>query len=137
MAVAGLGLLAAAGRARVGGQLPEGLLAGLPRAAAAVAVTGALAAVGGRLATDALLRHGSVGGATTAALLAGLVGAGVALSLLLVGLAVTDGGDLRAVLRRRPAPGVAVDRGVEGARPAPASRAEGRGAGSGRDDLGI
>jgi putative peptidoglycan lipid II flippase len=102
MAVAGAGLLAGAARARVGGGVPAGLLAGLPRAALAVIASGTVATVAGRLVTDALLHDG--GHSLLVALLAGLAGAVVALVLLLAGLAVTDGADLRAVLTRRPAP---------------------------------
>jgi putative peptidoglycan lipid II flippase len=106
MAVAGVGLLAGAGRARVSGRVPSGLLEGLPRAAAAIAASGAVGTVAGRLVTDLVLQHGggTLGGGLLTALVAGLLGAVVTLGIVLGGLALTDGGDLRAVLIRRPAP---------------------------------
>lgn len=102
MAVAGVGLLAGAARSRVGGEVPDGVLAGLPRAALAVALSGTLATVLGRLVTDLVLERGSHG--VLVSLLAGAAGAVAALVVVLAGLAVTDGADLRAVLTRRPAP---------------------------------
>jgi putative peptidoglycan lipid II flippase len=106
MAVAGVGLLAGAGRARVSGRVPSGLLEGLPRAAAAIAASGAVGTVAGRLVTDLVLQHGggTLGAGLLTALVAGLLGAVVTLGIVLGGLALTDGGDLRAVLIRRPAP---------------------------------
>jgi putative peptidoglycan lipid II flippase len=100
MAVAGLGLLLGARGARIAGDVPVGLLAGLPRAALAVAATGTVATVAGRLVTDAFL-DGQRGGVVPA-LVAGLLGGLVTLVVVLAGLALTDGGDLRAVLSRRP-----------------------------------
>jgi putative peptidoglycan lipid II flippase len=100
MAVAGLRLLAGAARAQVAGQVPEGLLAGVLRAGLAVAVSGTLATVAGRLVTDLALGDGTIG--VVAALVAGVAGAVAALVVLLAGLAVSDGADLRAVLTRRP-----------------------------------
>ncbi len=102
MTVAGAGLLAGAARVRVAGQVPQGLLAGLPRAGLAAAVSGAVATVAGRLVTDLVLGDGTAG--VLSALLAGTAGALAALVVLLAGLAVSDGADLRAVLTRRPAP---------------------------------
>jgi putative peptidoglycan lipid II flippase len=105
MGVAGIGLLVGCRRVRVAGRVPDGLLAGLPRAVVSVAVAGSLATLIGRVVTDALLHHRTVpGGAVVAALAAGVAGAVVALAVLLGGLAVADGGDLRAVLRRRTTP---------------------------------
>lgn len=104
MSVAGVGLLAGCRRVRVAGQVPEGLLAGLPRALVAVVVTGTGATLLGRLVTDAVLRAAAPGGAVAIALVAGVAGALVALAVVLAGLTVTDGADLRAVLRRRATP---------------------------------
>jgi putative peptidoglycan lipid II flippase len=105
MGVAGLGLLAGARRARVGGAVPDGLLAGLPRTALAIAAAGAAAMVVGRAVTDALLGEGGarVGGPLVTGLVAGVVGTAATLVVLIVGLAVSDGADLRAVLTRRGA----------------------------------
>jgi putative peptidoglycan lipid II flippase len=116
MAVAGLGLLAGIRRARVGGHVPEGLLAGLPRAALAVAGAGTVGTVVGRLVTDALLGHGGalVAGQVRVGLLAGVVGAGATLAVVLAGLAMTDGADVRAALSRRTPPAVA-ETGRQGA----------------------
>jgi putative peptidoglycan lipid II flippase len=102
MGVAGLGLLAGAGRAPVGGTVPAGLLAGVPRTAVAVAGTGAVATVAGRVLTDVLLGGGgaSLGGPLLEALAAGLGGTAATLAVLIAGLAVSDGPDLRAVLAR-------------------------------------
>jgi putative peptidoglycan lipid II flippase len=105
MGVAGLGLLAGARRARVGGAVPDGLLAGLPRTAVAIAAAGAAATVVGRVATDAMLGQGgsTLGGPVLNGLVAGVVGSAATLAVLLAGLAVSDGADLRAVLTRRAA----------------------------------
>jgi putative peptidoglycan lipid II flippase len=105
LGVAGLGLLAGARRARVGGAVPDGLLAGLPRTALAIAAAGAAATVVGRAATDAMLGQGgsTLGGPVLTGLVAGVVGTGATLAVLLAGLAVSDGADLRAILTRRGA----------------------------------
>jgi putative peptidoglycan lipid II flippase len=115
MGVAGLGLLAGARRARVGGAVPQGLLAGLPRAALAVAAAGTVGTVAGRLSTDAVLGQGAgaLGGPLLVALVAGLIGTVATLAVVLVGLALTDGADLRAVLSRRPGP-MAAEPGARG-----------------------
>jgi putative peptidoglycan lipid II flippase len=105
MGVAGLGLLAGARRAPVGGEVPAGLLAGVPRTALAIAAAGAAATVIGRVVTDAMLGQGgaTLGGPLLTGLLAGVVGGAATLAVLLAGLAVSDGADLRAVLTRRGA----------------------------------
>jgi hypothetical protein len=82
--------------------VPAGLLAGVPRTALAIAVVGAAATVAGRIVTDALLGPGAspFAGRALAGLFAGVVGTAATLAVMLAGLAVTDGADLRAVLVR-------------------------------------
>jgi hypothetical protein len=74
----------------------------VPRTALAIAGTGAVATVVGRVVTDVLLGGGgaTLGGPVLAALGAGLVGTAATLAVLIAGLAVSDGADLRAVLAR-------------------------------------
>jgi putative peptidoglycan lipid II flippase len=105
MGVAGLGLLAGARRAPIGGAVPVGLLAGVPRTALAIAAAGAAATVIGRVVTDAMLGQGgaTLGGPMLTGLVSGVAGTAATLTVLLAGLAVSDGADLRAVLTRRAA----------------------------------
>lgn len=95
MTVGGVALLVGAVRLRIGGQVPDGAVRGLPRALAAAVSVGLLAALLGRLVTDALLDGGS-----GRALVAGVAGAVVAALVLAVGWAITDRDDVRALLRR-------------------------------------
>ena len=97
MTAAGAALLVGAGRLRVGGVRPDGVLSGVPRTLVTTLVAGSLAAVAGRWVTDALL----TGAAVPAALVAGGTGVAAAAALLAVAWALVDGEDLRALAHRR------------------------------------
>jgi putative peptidoglycan lipid II flippase len=108
LSVAGLLLVAGSARVRLAEQVPQGLLAGVPRAALITLAAGAAATVAGRVATDALLPGGSLDGllpgglghTSPQALIAGLLGGVVAVGVMVAAFAMTDGADLRAVLGR-------------------------------------
>ena len=99
MTLAGAALLVGAGRLRVGGVRPHGVLRGVPRALLAALVVGSVAAAAGRWVTDALL----TGPGVPAALLAGGTAALTVAALLSAGWALVDGADLREMHRRRVA----------------------------------
>ncbi|GAB3591568.1 lipid II flippase MurJ [Angustibacter peucedani] len=100
MTVAGAALLVGAARTEVGStRVAEALAGSLPVLARCLAVA-VVALLAGRLVTDRVTTAG-VGGA----LVAGVVGSVVTGSVLLLGVALTDREDLRALLRRDAAAG--------------------------------
>lgn len=95
LTVAGACLLVATARTSVGGVRVGGHLARSLSVLVRCLAVGIVALVAGRLVTDRVTLAGAGG-----ALVAGVLGSVVVVSVLLVGLALTDREDLRAVLRR-------------------------------------
>ena len=112
MTAAGIALLVGAARVRVAGdgvdgRTSYGALPGLVGTLAAAVAVGLVAAVLGRLATDALLALEPLGDSGVGALLAGTVGGLVAGLVLAAGWGFSA--DLRALLRRAPVVQVSTD----------------------------
>ena len=102
MTAAGAALLVGAARVRVDGRTPDGALRGLAGTLVAAVTVGLVAAVLGRLATDALLGIGLTRAGLAGTLLAGTVGGLVVVLVLAAGWSVSAAGDLQALLRRAP-----------------------------------
>jgi len=100
MTLAGALLLVGASRVEIGGLVPAGVLAGVGRTTVAAVGVGLVAAVLGRLATDALLPGGpSLAGGVVGAVGAGAAGGLVAAAVLAAGWSLVEGDSLRALLR--------------------------------------
>ena len=102
MTAAGVGLLVGSARIRVGGdgRTSDGALPGLASTLATAVAVGLVAAVLGRLATDALLALDPLGDSSVGALLAGTSGGLVAGLVLAAGWGASA--ELRALLRPAP-----------------------------------
>jgi len=99
MTAAGAALIAGVARVRVGGRTPDGALGGLARTLLAAVSVGLVAAVLGRLVTDALLPAGT---GLVGTLLAGTLGGLLVVLVLAAGWAISDRANLRSLIRRAP-----------------------------------